>query len=233
MPIQRQWNIEFAEKEIISHMPGSLEKLLERPALQADWQSALADARRLIQPVALWDTFPIREFKHDRLILSNGARLTGGPVAQVLGGASDLIVAVCTVGAEISLEITRQQQAGQRMRAMFLDSLGTWAVGQLRMQVFSQLEFAALERGLHASTSLSPGESEWPISEQAVLFSLLDAAQIGVSLTKTMLMVPLKSLSLILGTGSAPLGSEGGSHCDFCTIRERCPYRHSEQPQVA
>ena len=233
MHIQREWTIEFDEKEIISHLSGSLEKLMERPALRADWEAALADGRRLIQPAAVWDTFPIREFKHERLVLENGAKITGGPVAKVLGGATLFIAAVCTVGDAISKMITAQQQDGLRMRGMFLDSLGTWAVGQMRMQLFSQLEHVAIESGLHASTSLSPGESEWPVSEQSVLFSLLDTQQIGVSLTKTMLMVPVKSLSLIMGTGPGPLGSEGGSNCDFCTIRDRCPYRQTRQAPEA
>ena len=232
MHIQRQWTIELDKKEIISHMSGSFEKLLERPALREDWESAKAEALRLIQPTAIWDAFPIQEFKHDRLVLANGAKISGGPVTAVLGGASELVVAVCTVGDAISRAIRKQQQGGEHMRAMFLDSLGTWAVGQLRMQLFSKLEYAAIDQGLHASTSLSPGESEWPISEQSVLFSLVDAQQIGVSLTKTMLMTPMKSLSMIMGTGPGALGSEGGSHCDFCTIRDRCTYRQNSEGQA-
>ncbi|MDR3577621.1 MAG: hypothetical protein P4L50_27465 [Anaerolineaceae bacterium] len=233
MPIQREFNIEFDEKEIISHMSASLEKMMVRPALRADWEAALADVRRLIQPAAIWDTFPIREFKHERIVLENGAKITGGPVAKVLGGATQFIAAVCTVGADISSKVTSMQQDGQRMRGMFLDTLGTYAVGMLRMQVFSQLEFAAKEQGLHVSTSLSPGESEWPISEQAILFSILDPQQIGVRLTQTMLMVPVKSISLIMGTGLDPIGSEGGSHCDFCTIRDRCPHSEYKKLQEA
>jgi hypothetical protein len=230
MHIQNEWTIEFDEKDIISHLAGSTEQLLERPAVRADWDAALADARTLIRPAAVWDSYPIREFKHERLVLANGARLTGGPVAAVLGGATELIVGVCTIGAAISRVISEQQHGGQRMRAMFLDSFGSWAVGQMRLQLFRQFEYTAIDQGLHASTSLSPGESEWPVTEQSVLFSLLDTQPIGVSLTQTMLMSPMKSLSMIMGTGPGPLGSEGGSNCDFCTIRERCTYRQTRQP---
>ena len=34
-----------------------------------------------------------------------------------------------------------------------------------------------------------------------------------------MVMSPIKSLSLIVGIGPGPLGVEGASNCDFCTIR--------------
>jgi hypothetical protein len=40
-----------------------------------------------------------------------------------------------------------------------------------------------------------------------------------------MVMTPLKSLSLVVGIGAGPLGVEGASNCDFCTIRERCQHR--------
>ncbi|HMD87918.1 MAG TPA: hypothetical protein VKF38_02035, partial [Anaerolineaceae bacterium] len=113
MHIQRQWTIELDEKEIISHMSGSFEKLLERAALREDWESAKAEALRLIQPAAIWDAFPIQEFKHDRLVLANGAKIIGGPVTAVLGGASELVVAVCTVGDAISRAIREQQQGGE------------------------------------------------------------------------------------------------------------------------
>ena len=40
-----------------------------------------------------------------------------------------------------------------------------------------------------------------------------------------MLMTPIKSLSFVLGRGSGLTGREGGSHCDFCVMKERCTYR--------
>ena len=95
----------------------------------------------------------------------------------------------------------------------------------MRQQLCRQVEDDAIGRELHASASLSPGESEWSVAEQAVIFSLVDAREIGVTLTESLVMSPVKSLSLIMGIGPGPLGVEGASNCDFCTIRERCSYR--------
>jgi hypothetical protein len=96
------------------------------------------------------------------------------------------------------------------------------------------IEGDATSRDLHASASLSPGESEWSVAEQAVIFSLVDAREIGVTLNESMVMSPVKSLSMMIGVGPGPLGVEGASNCDFCTIRERCSYRQRRlAPQVA
>ncbi len=223
--IQRDWHVAFDEEQYVTQAGGNLSRLMQRPSVRADWEAALADARELIEPAAVWQAFPIREFRHERLVLADGTKIGGGPVAMVVAGATDLVVGVCTIGNAISRRISEQLNGDRRLRAMFLDDLGSWAVDQVRQQLCRQIESEAVARAWHASASLSPGESEWSVDEQAVIFSILEAGAIGVTLNESMVMSPVKSLSLIVGIGPRALGVEGASNCDFCTIRERCNYR--------
>jgi hypothetical protein len=225
MNVRHTWDIDFNEEQYIAQIGGTLPKLLARPEVRADWEAALADARAFVQPAAVWHTFPIREFRHERLVLTNGTKIGGGPVAAVVAGASELAVGVCTAGPAISQRISERQRNGERLRAMFLDDFGSWAVDQVRQQLCRTIEADAVDRGWRASASLSPGESEWSVAEQSVIFSLIDARPIGVTLSESLVMSPIKSLSLIVGIGPGPLGVEGASNCDFCTIRERCAHR--------
>ncbi len=67
---------------------------------------------------------------------------------------------------------------------------------------------------------MNPGSLEdWPLPEQAGLFSLFDGARIGVTLAESFLMRPLKSVSGIM----FPTEKEFHS-CRYCT-REKCPGR--------
>lgn len=225
MPIKRDWDIRFDTEQYIAQVGGTLPKLLARPDVKSEWEAALADAHALVRPAAIWEAFAIQELRHERLVLADGTKIGGGPVASVVAGSSHLVVGVCTVGPEISQRISEHQRHGHRLRAMFLDDLGSWAVDQVRQQLCRTIEAEAAARGWRASTSLSPGESEWSVADQAAIFSLLDTGPIGVSLTESLVMSPIKSLSLIVGIGPGPLGVEGGANCDFCTIRERCAYR--------
>ncbi len=225
MQIKNDWDIRFDADQYLAQVGGTLPKLLARPGVRAEWEAALADARALVQPAAAWDAFPIREFRHERLVLADGTQIGGGPVASVVAGAAHLVIGVCTVGPEISRRASELQRQGHRLRAMFLDDLGSWAVDQVRQQLCRTIEAEAAAQGWRASASLSPGESEWSVADQAAIFSLLDTQPIGVSLTESLVMRPIKSLSLIIGIGPGPLGVEGGANCDFCTIRERCAYR--------
>jgi hypothetical protein len=51
----------------------------------------------------------------------------------------------------------------------------------------------------------------------------VDAQQAGVTLTDGGMMIPRKSVSLVLGLGK-DVRAEGRA-CDFCTLRETCRYQ--------
>lgn len=74
------------------------------------------------------------------------------------------------------------------------------------------------------SATMSPGSlSDWPITEQQYLFSLLGDTQeaIGVQLTESMLMIPTKSISGIRFPTEVDFES-----CQLCP-REVCPGRRA------
>ncbi len=226
MPIKQDFVISFDEREYLSLHAESFERLLRLPARQAAFEEMLQEIKEIIQPAAVWQRFPIKELKHERVVLANGLKLGGGPVVTVVGGAEELVVAVCTIGPEADRRIARQQQAKDLFRALLLDELASWAIDMVRQELCRWLEEDLQRQGLRASAPLSPGESVWSVKDQRIIFDLLDTGPIGVSLSDSMIMYPLKSLSLILGTGRQPMGVEGASNCDFCSLKDRCNYRH-------
>jgi hypothetical protein len=128
MQTRRNWDIRFDEKVFLEQAGGSLARLLERPAVRIDWEAALADARALVEPAAAWDAFSIREFRHDRLILADGTRIGGGPVADVTAGATELVVGVVTVGGnQRSCILSYGERAGVCRRCSLTTSdRGRW-----------------------------------------------------------------------------------------------------------
>jgi hypothetical protein len=229
MLIKRDWGIVLEEERIRRELGRSFARVLKTPKLLTVFQEELAEAQRLIEPAACWDRVPVKEVRHEKVILANGAQIGGGPVAAVVGGADDLVVGVCTVGLPISERVEAYTREKDLFRGMVLSDLASYAVDLVRQGLCELVEDEAAGSGLHVSTLLSPGESAWPVTQQAVLFSLVDAGEIGVTLSPSMVMRPLKSLSLIMGVGSRPMGSEGGSNCDFCTIRDRCAHRRQHE----
>jgi hypothetical protein len=75
---------------------------------------------------------------------------------------------------------------------------------------------------------ITPGSLEdWPLSEQRALFELVDGGAIGIALTESLLMRPLKSVSGIM------FPSEKDFHsCQYCG-REKCPGRRAPYDPAA
>jgi hypothetical protein len=80
-------------------------------------------------------------------------------------------------------------------------------------------------RGWHLSLPLGPGESKWDIKGLKDIFDLVDSQQIGVRLTDSMLMVPMKSLSFVIGLNDQAFDIMGKSKCDYCMSKDTCRER--------
>ena len=227
MHITHNFTLAFDLDEYVSFRGEQFERLLARPGVREQVVQLFGEVVDLVQPAACHDVFPIECFVHDRIKLANGATLGGGPVVQVVGGAEVLALAVVTAGPAVDERIKQLQAERHRFQALVLDELASWAVDQIRQQLYAQLSEGFQARGWRTSTFLSPGESAWSVREQSVIFQVLDPPQIGVSLSPGYVMTPLKSLSLMCGAGSQPMGVEGLTNCDFCSIQDRCRYARS------
>jgi hypothetical protein len=123
---------------------------------------------------------------------------------------------IITIGPELERAAAAQ---GDLLRQYYLEEIANYALEQAADRLARQLE----ERyGVGGLSNISPGSLEdWPITEQAKLFSLFGDTEklIGVRLTESMLMVPRKSISGIFFPSE-----EGFVACQLCE-RERCPGR--------
>ena len=66
----------------------------------------------------------------------------------------------------------------------------------------------------------SPGSSHFPLKEQKPLFSYLEPDQLGIYLTDSLLMKPVKSLSVILGYGKEIIQAEKSHNCAECDMKD-------------
>ena len=224
MHISRDWPVRLDQAEFMQEYGNTYARVMRRPGMAEVFDATFCEVAELVEPAVAWDCFAVQEIRHEKVILAGGKRIGNGPVTTVMGGAEQVAIGVCTIGPRVNERIHQYKEQGEAVRSMLLDQLGSLAVGQLSQHFYRRLETDAALQGLHISTYLSPGESEWSIKDQAVIFDLLDAAQIGVSLTESLLMKPIKSLSLMAGIGPQPMGVPGATHCDYCTMSDRCPF---------
>ncbi len=194
-----------------------------RPDIVAAARGVLDKAQALLAPAALYVTLPVRDFQRQRVVLEGGEVFAGPLVARALAGATEVTLAVCTIGPALEEQVSALFSAGDMVRALALDGAGIAALGEVSGTVVARIRDEAAARGLGTGMRASPGQEGWPIEQQRVFFDLILAEEIGVRLTESCLMLPCKSISFVIGLG--PEMRPDAVTCDFCSKRERCRWR--------
>ena len=81
-----------------------------------------------------------------------------------------------------------------------------------------------IRRGLKVTNRISPGYGGWDVGEQSLLFRLCPPDTAGVALNEACFMQPTKSISLLIGAGSAARVDHYFSQCARCWMAD-CAYR--------
>jgi hypothetical protein len=224
MPILTDWDLTIDADKVLWGLgadPAAVRA--RRPKLVALAESVMETSRDLLAPAVLYRRFPVSELRHERLLLAGGGYLAGPLIAGQLAKASEVVVAVCTVGNSLSRQASEKYQADP-VRSLALDGLASAAAETLAEAACRRFETMALAENLKASAPLNPGMIGWPLEEgQQQIFAVLDTREIGVTLGSGGIMSPLKSLSLVMGLGREmdPVGQS----CDYCSMRNTCRYR--------
>ncbi len=197
-----------------------------RPRLIEIAGQALEEGLTLIKPAVVYRILPVKYMRHEVFHLASGGKLTGAPLVQHLAGSQKIAFIVCTLGSALEQRVSALLPMDSSY-AFALDGFGTVALEALGMETCAKLEIGFRADGFFTSIPLSPGINGWSVGVgQSQIFSLIDAAQIGISLNESAQMVPHKSTSMILGVNSSPYIA--GRTCDFCNMKETCRYQNQE-----
>ncbi|MBW1712396.1 MAG: hypothetical protein JRJ59_04545 [Deltaproteobacteria bacterium] len=201
---------------------------------EADVEWALEEAGQVWQPAALIDYFPKSGVEAEQVRVFSAktnqeVSLKLGPKADLLAPAEEVQVSISTIGPGLDQRIRELQAQGHSLRSYLLDSVGVVALGQVGQAVRQRAEARAADRGWGVSPSLSPGSlMGWPLEGQKVLTSLLDLDQVGVSLSPSCVLIPLKSASAAIGLGPTYQDRRVGSVCRWCVHAPTCWRRRDD-----
>lgn len=185
----------------------------------------IAAVRSVLTPKAVYAQYPLRiDAVTQRLFLPTGFFTPGRCIFERLHQADNLIIVVATVG---DTTVAAQSPAvdNDDLFTLFLrDTIGTVALYELQHNFWQeQIRFAA-KKQLGVTGLFCPGDGEWDIKDQDILFANINAASIGVTINRKYVMKPVKSFSMVYGTGaniSTPLREHV---CNDCS-RTLCPHR--------
>ena len=220
----RDWELDIPIEDIIRMQSADAGEVIRRnPTLVQMAEKALAQGSPLLAPAVQYRVLKVEQLRHERLMLEAGAELQAKLLAEHLKSAEFVVLALCTIGAGID-RLAKEQFAQNPVYALALEGFGSAAVETLATEFCALIDEKASQCGMTSSIPMSPGMVGWPVDEgQGQIFGVLDTSAIGVRLTESSMMLPVKTISLVLGVGEAL--SSDGSTCDYCSMRERCHYR--------
>jgi hypothetical protein len=192
------------------------------PEVRALFDEAMAEGRRLMAPrvVARWARVTRRSADD---LEADGESLAIPSIGPRWGAVEHVAAAVCTIGEALERRVSALWEARELPLASMLDSVGSGAVESLAEYVNDLLCQQGLP-SLRVTNRISPGYGEWDVAEQRRLFRLCPGDAIGVTLNEACVMTPGKSISLLVGAGSAARVDHYFSQCARCWMRD-CAYR--------
>lgn len=144
----------------------------------------------------------------------------GKTIARQLRGSETFAFFAVTAGSEFETFQHTLQKEDDMLKIYIADSLGSIIAEKTADCMESALAASIEEKGWKHTNRYSPGYCGWEVAEQQKLFSLFPVASpCGIRLTESSLMIPIKSVSGVIGIGSTVRKLE--YTCGLCTY-ENC-----------
>lgn len=147
--------------------------------------------------------------------------LSSRSLSKNLAGCRQAILFAATTGAE-GERLLKRAAVTSPAKGVVLDAVGTAAIESFCDTLCRRWAEEFKPHSLRPR--FSPGYGDVPLELQKTLLSCLDSSRkIGITLTGSLLMIPQKSVSAMVGIGTA--GCETNLHdCQLCDKTD-CPFR--------
>lgn len=164
---------------------------------------AIAVALKLVKPRACFAVFENPQFDLVKKTITIGKHQfkTGGVVSSMLKRSEALALFIITVGPDVEKLSKSEMAIGNGLEGLIYDLVGSELAENIAEMLHQHIQQLVQSKGQNVSNRFSPGYCNWPVSEQGLLFELMAENHCGVSLSASSLMLPVKSVSGIIGIG--------------------------------
>ena len=196
-------------------------------------EDVIAGLERDICPQGLWRVFAVDASGTDGdgmpciALAGSSVVLQGRDIYRHLKDARWCALLACTLGAGCEREL-RTLSAQQPARAVVYDAAASAYAEAAVRAMDAQVRERVAALGLSANWRFSCGYGDCPLDAQGQILATLDAGRrLGLTVTRTMLMVPSKSVTAMIGLfeGQAHAADDARPSCATCRVRAGCAFR--------
>jgi len=188
-----------ASKDVLNHQ-GIPEESIVPDHIMSLFEDAVTVFKDKAKPVAIIKEIKIKEF--EIIFEGESKNEDQAPLENIYPHSDYLALFALTLGNEIVDTINDLFNKKDFAPAAMLDSVASMAADKsveiLENYLFNDLSKRNLTRNDSIVLGYSPGYCGWDLSGQKKLFQFLNPGEIGITISNSFLMSPLKSVSGVL-----------------------------------
>ena len=187
---------------------------------------ACEEAQILLETQGSWFFYDY-DYKNQTILSEIPVIISGKSISRHLENCDKVICMAVTIGESIETEITNKFDRGEYIASILLDAAATTAVEQAADAIEKKIKQDISSKGYSMRWRFSPGYGDWSLSQQLEIYNLSGAESIGIKLSDSMMMIPRKSITAIIGLYKKEVNDkyiEVKNKCKNCN-KNNCPNR--------
>lgn len=207
----------FDEEQIIRGFEHNWKIILESDVEEI--KEKINQVKNIIQPGVTYEVFDFKfvENHQNLVLLSNGVLLKGEPLGKCLKECTQLILVGYTLGKNIDTMIQDAFEKEDYYAGFLFDTIANRMLLQCRKQIFEYLKEKMTYNNMKLTVGMSPGDEGWGLADQKNIVESLQLEKLGIQLLPSMMMKPMKTVTMILGLGE--VDGFSGDFCSRCNVK--------------
>lgn len=163
--------------------------------------------------------YKIYDLARDPLSIKDYKAFEGNSVSYILSQSKKVILFAATLGSQFDKELQRLKYKSSTDMMIF-NACGSAAIEEIVDKMVKDLE----EKHPYITPRYSPGYGDFPLTFQKDIIQLLNDKTLGIWVNDASLMLPVKSVTGIIGV-SDELMTVTYRKCDDCLQRMTCEFK--------
>ena len=211
--------MEWNEREILRYLghrgqeiPENVEELIKECERELE---------QMASPRAMWKEYPLSI--HDHVLVMGFLQTKSKSLERNLRDCERVILFAATLGSRVDVLLHRYNMI-QMSKAVVMQAASVAMLETFCDEKNQELKSSYEAKGWYLRPRFSPGYGDFPLECQREIAPALEMGKrIGVNLTDTLLMMPSKSVTAVIGASRLPRNCTVQG-CEVCAKRD-CAYR--------
>lgn len=186
-------------------------------------EDCIAELTQVMTPRMVYRVFPMTLLGNEEIDFTC-FKVKSRSLEKNLRGCEKIILFAATIGERVDLLLRRYNKL-EVSRGVVMQASSAAAIEAYCNEINRDFKKKAAEKGYFLRPRFSPGYGDFSIEYQRLISDVLKMEKTcGITLTDSLLMMPSKSVTAVIGMGRENVNCEPDG-CEVCNKRESCQFR--------